>query len=194
MLYNAVKYIIRAFFVLYLNVELKGFEKIPENEGILLCPNHISNYDPFLVASMMDRKVSFMAKYEAFKNPLLGWFLGICHAYPVKRGEADIGAIKKTLNLLKSDEVVGLFPEGTRVRTGDIGKVHPGMGMFAVKSDKKVVPVAISGKYGFRKKVRIAIGDPIDLSEYKKPKMTNEDYTYLSEMVMKKIEKMLKEE
>lgn len=194
MVYNILKVLVRCFYFLMFRVEITGIENVPKNEGALLCPNHISNHDPFLIASHINRKVRFMAKYEAFQNPFLGFFLRHCEAYPIKRGETDITAFKMTLKILKNDEMVGLFPEGHRVRTGELGKVNAGMGLFSIKSGKKVIPVAVSGEYKFRSKVKITIGEPMDMSKYKKEKMTNEDYLSLSELVMKRIQTLLRED
>ena len=141
----------------------------------------------------MPRKIRFMAKYEVFKNPLLGYFLRNVGTYPVKRGEADLSSIKHTLKLLKEKELVGIFPEGTRIKSGKLGAANSGVAVFSIKSNKLVVPVAITGSYKIFTKLKINFGQPINFEIFKKSKMTNDDYYNLSQIVMEKINNLKKE-
>lgn len=189
MLYDFSKLVVGTFFRVFYRVNIIGLENIPD-DGALLCPNHYSIMDPMLVAVSMPRKIKFMAKYELFKIPLLGWFLRKVGTYPVKRGEPDLFSIKNTLKLLKGKELVGLFPEGTRMKNGKLGVANPGVALFSIKSGKPVIPVAISGRYRIFSKITLNFGQPIDFSEFKKEKMGNEDYYNLSQIVMKHIEQL----
>jgi 1-acyl-sn-glycerol-3-phosphate acyltransferase len=189
MLYNFAKAVVWLFFHIFYKVEVIGLENIPE-DGALICPNHYAILDPLLVAISTPRKIRFMAKYEVFKIPLLNWFLRNVGTYPVKRGEPDLTSIKTTLKVLKEKELVGLFPEGTRIRTGVLGVANPGVALFSIRSGKCVVPVAITGNYRVFTRVKLNFGQPIDFSQYKKEKMCNEDYYELSQIVMKHIEQL----
>lgn len=193
MFYNIAKAIVYFVFHLIFRVEVKGIENIPKDDGAIICPNHISWIDPPLVAVSIPRKVRPMAKQELFKNPVLGFLLTKLGVYPIRRGEADLNAIKTTLKVLKDKQLVLLFPEGTRIKGKELGKASPGVAMFSIKSGKTAVPVLVSGSYKLFSKVYISIGKPLDFTKYKKDKMTNEDYTELSQMIMSKI-KELKEE
>lgn len=186
MFYKFAKALVWLFFHVFYRVELKGMENLPE-EGALICPNHFSLYDPLLIAVSLPKQIRFMAKNELFKNPLLRWFLFKVGTYPVKRGEPDLSSIKTTLRLLKENAWVGLFPEGTRIRNGKLGTANPGVALFAIKANKPVVPIAITGRYRFFCKINIIIGQPIDFSQYKKDKMTNDDYYEISQIVMQHI-------
>jgi 1-acyl-sn-glycerol-3-phosphate acyltransferase len=146
-----------------------------------------------LIAICMPRKINFMAKYEAFKNPIVRFYLKDVGTYPVKRGEADLASIKHTLKLLKQKKLVGLFPEGTRVKNGELGEANSGVAVFGIKSEKAVIPVAITGSYKFFTKLKVSFGQPIDFMKYKKNKMTNDDYYKLSQIVMEKIGQLKKE-
>lgn len=192
-LYRIAKPIVWFVFHLIYRIEVKGVENIPKDDGALICPNHFAYSDPVLVAISSPRQIRFMAKNELFKIPVLKVILKYIGVYPVKRGEADLNAIKLTLKLLKDKNLVGLFPEGTRVKTGQLGKANPGVAMFSIKSGKVVIPTLITGTYRPFSKLRIEFGQPIDFSKYKKEKMTNDDYLQLSQIVIKKI-KELKEE
>lgn len=187
MFYNFAKIVVWVIFKIIFRIEVKGLENIPKDEGIIICPNHFSMLDPVIVGISCPRPIRYMAKAELFKNSFLKKLLTALGAYPVKRGEADLNAIKLTLKLLKENKAIGLFPEGTRIKTGQFGKANPGVAMFAIKSGKVVIPTLITGKYRLFSKIKIKYGQPIDFNKYKKEKMTNEDYFELSQLVIQKL-------
>ncbi len=178
-----VKGLLRPFY----RIEVKGLENFPESGGVLLCTNHISNLDPPVVGITCPRPVSFMAKEELFRVPVLKSILPNVKAFPVKRGMSDRGALRTGLALLKEGEVLGLFPEGTRSKTGEIGKGLAGAGFFALRSDAKIIPCAIIGPYKLFGKLRVVYGKPIDFSELKKEKISVEAAT---EIIMNEIKKL----
>lgn len=194
MLYNVAKGIVWVFFHLFYRIKVKGHENIPENDGALICPNHFNGLDPLLVAICMKRPVRFMAKYELFQNPVLGFLLRNLMVFPIKRGEADIGAIKSTFKYLKDKQLVGIFPEGTRVKGGKLGKANAGVAVFSIRTESPAIPVLISGSYIPFTTIKVIIGKPVELSEYRKEKMSNDDYLEVSQIIMRKIEELKGEE
>lgn len=168
-------------------IEVKGRENFPKDGGVILCTNHISNLDPPVVGITCPRPVSFMAKEELFRAPILKWILPHVKAFPVKRGMSDRGALRAGLKLLKEGEVLGLFPEGTRSKTGKIGKGLAGAGFFALRSEAKIMPCAIIGPYKPFGKLKVVYGNPIDFTELKKEKISVEDAT---EIIMDEIKKI----
>lgn len=193
MLYKFARGAIWLFFHMFFRIEVKGSENIPKEGNALICPNHYNVLDPLLVASNMKRTVNFMAKYELFKNPILGFLLRCIKVYPVKRGEADMAATKTTLRLLKDKQLIGIFPEGTRIKGGELGKANAGVAVFAIKTASPVIPVYISGSYKLFSVLKLKFGEPVNLVQYKKDKMTNEDYNEISQIVMEKINGLKKE-
>lgn len=193
MLYSIAKGIIWVFFHIFYRISIKGHDNIPEDKGALICPNHYHWLDPLLVAICIKKPVRFMAKYELFQKPILGFILTKIYAYPVKRGEADLCAIKNTLRILKDKQLVGIFPEGTRVKGGKLGKANPGVAVFSVKTGSPAIPVLISGSYVPFTRMKITIGKPVELYQYKKEKMTNDDYFEISQIIMTKIDELKKE-
>ncbi|RWR14991.1 lysophospholipid acyltransferase family protein [Siminovitchia fortis] len=169
-------------------IEVRGIENFPKSGGVLLCTNHISNLDPPVVGITCPRPVSFMAKEELFRVPILKSILPNVKAFPVKRGMSDRGALRKGLSLLKEGEVLGLFPEGTRSKTGKVGKGLAGAGFFALRSDAEIIPCAIIGPYKPFKKLKVVYGKPIDFTGLKKEKISVEDAT---EIIMGEIKKII---
>ncbi|CAM3973954.1 lysophospholipid acyltransferase family protein [Lederbergia lenta] len=169
-------------------IEVIGAEHFPKNGGVLLCSNHIDNLDPPVVGFTCPRPVYFMAKAELFKNPMSKKLMESIQAFPVKRGMSDREALRKGLKLLKSGEVVGLFPEGTRSKDGEVGKGLAGAGFFALRSDAHVVPCAIIGPYKPFRKLKVVYGPPIDLDEMRSNKVSAEQAT---EVIMAEIKNIL---
>lgn len=178
------------FYHIFYHLKVYGKKNIPKEEGAIICPNHRSNHDSVIVAVTCPRPIRYMAKIELFKNKIAAFFLKAYGAYPVKRGEADLPAVRKTFKLLKDKQLVGIFPEGTRVKGGDFGKAHPGVAMFSIKTGKPVIPVYIETSYKLFSKIKVVYGEPIDFKSYKKERMTNDDYSELSQMIIDKFKEL----
>ncbi|MBX9972847.1 1-acyl-sn-glycerol-3-phosphate acyltransferase [Cytobacillus firmus] len=170
--------------------EVIGKENFPAEGGVLLCSNHIDNLDPPVVGINAPRPVYFMAKEELFKVPVLGKILPDLNAFPVKRGMSDREALRKGLGILKEGNVLGLFPEGTRSKTGQLGKGLAGAGFFALRSEAHVVPCAIIGPYKAFSKLKVVYGKPIDMKELRERKASAEETT---EMIMSEIRKLIED-
>jgi len=165
-----------------------GKENLPSEGGVLLCTNHIHNFDPIVVGITSPRPIHFMAKEELFTVPILGKIMPLINAFPVKRGLSDRGALRKGLGILKEGNVLGLFPEGTRSKTGELGEGLAGAGFFALRSNAHIVPCAIIGPYKPFKRLKVVYGKPIDMEEYRKNKATPEQTT---ELIMMEINKLI---
>ena len=99
--------------------EVIGMEDLPRS-GVLLCPNHASNWDPILVALRLpvNYRLHIMAKEELFHYPVLGWILKRVGAFPVSRGNNDIQSVKTAIQAIKAGDNLLIFPEGTVIRNG----------------------------------------------------------------------------
>lgn len=171
-------------------IEIIGRENFPKEGGVLLCTNHIHNFDPPVVGITAPRTIHFMAKDELFSVPVLGKLLPRINAFPVKRGLSDREALRKGLGLLRDGKVLGLFPEGTRSKTGELGKGLAGAGFFALKTDALVVPCAIIGPYKAFSKLRVIYGKPIDMTELRQRKASADEAT---EIIMDEIRKLIQQ-
>ena len=189
MLYSFAKALLIPIFLLFYNYKVTGRENIPESGAYIVCANHVTAIDPILVGISLPKKMYFMAKAELFKNIFLRALMIGLDAFPIRRGEPDIKSIKTSLKLLGSGKVLGLFPEGTRNKTGEV-VAEPGIAMLAVKAKVPVLPVAIVSSYKFFKKTKVVIGKPIELAEYYDRKLLNEDYLKISLDIMNIINKL----
>jgi 1-acyl-sn-glycerol-3-phosphate acyltransferase len=120
-------------------------EYVPRTGPALICPNHSANLDPPLVPAFLPRGDSWnMAKSEYFSGSF-SWLFRAYHAFPVVRHSADRTALRKAFDLLKSGQVLIMYPEGTRGETGALREPEAGAGFIAQKSEAPVVPVAMTG-------------------------------------------------
>ncbi len=122
---------------------LIGKENIPQKNSFIMVANHGSLLDPPLLGHALGRNISFMAKAELFKIPLLGFIIKACGAYPVKRGIVDKNTIKTACTKLSNDNCIGIFIDGTRQKNGRVNKPKQGAALLAFKNQKLLLPVAI---------------------------------------------------
>ena len=123
--------------------QLIGRENIPQKNSYIMVSNHGSLLDPPLLGHALRRNISFMAKAELFKIPLLGFIIKACGAYPVKRGIVDKNTIKTACKKLSNDNCIGIFIDGTRQKNGRVNKPKQGAALLAFKNQKLLLPVAI---------------------------------------------------
>jgi 1-acyl-sn-glycerol-3-phosphate acyltransferase len=162
-----VYYLVGAISNLLHPVSVEGMEKLPAS-GVLLCPNHASNWDPILVALKLPKnyRLHIMAKEELFRNPLVGWILRKVGAFPVRRGNTDIQSVKTAMQAIRDGDNLLIFPEGTTIRNG-VGYVdglpphaHGGVAMIGVRTGATLVPVFVDGEKKLFHRTRIIFGDP----------------------------------
>ncbi|HEY3366197.1 MAG TPA: lysophospholipid acyltransferase family protein [Symbiobacteriaceae bacterium] len=169
--------------VLY-RVRVEGTENIPADGGVIISGNHMNGNDPLFVGISATRKLAFMAKEEIFKIPFVSFLARGVGAFPVKRGQPDRAALKRTLDLLEQGGGLGIFPEGTRNRSGKLGKAEPGTAYLALKSGVPVIPVGISSTYKWFSPVVIKYGKPVDLEPYRTGKLTSDVLEDAGETIM----------
>ena len=193
MFYGFLQHLFRLIFYVIFRTRIYGQENIPAEGAVILAANHASNIDPPLMASLIDRPVSYMAKIELFENPIFGAAIRRCHAFPVKRGASDRGAIKAAVNVLKEGRILGLFPEGTRSKTGELQKAEAGVALIAAMTRAPIVPVAILNSHRIFSdgrlipQLRIMYGAPIMFPGDRKSK---EELDAFSEEIMAHIARM----
>ncbi|TMC17007.1 MAG: 1-acyl-sn-glycerol-3-phosphate acyltransferase [Chloroflexi bacterium] len=192
-LYEMVRWFAIFIFSLITRIHIRGRYYLPKKGPYILVCNHLSWTDIPLIPLFVPGKVTYMAKEELFHSPV-GWLVRFLGAFPVKRGEGDRQAIRSASEQLKNGKVFVIYPEGTRSKTGTLGKAHSGVGMIALRAQVPVIPVAIWGTENALKKfgtdVTISYGKPI-LFKPKGTKITREDIDYATEETMRHIAAML---
>lgn len=175
-----------------LMADVRGTENMPREGACFVCANHISNWDPVLVAIAVKRPVHYMAKVQLFRVPILGKLLRTLGAFPVDRDAADIGAIKTALTHIKHEEPLGIFPQGKRYRgeRPETKDIKNGVGMMVYRTHAPVVPVAIYTKdYKVRlfRRVYVRVGKPIEFEEFQAGAKSQEEYQRISDCIFDRI-------
>lgn len=187
MFYTLVKSIAFVIFNIIFRIKVEGKENIPLEGRLVLCSNHSSNWDPLVIATVFSRKISWMGKKELFENKFLRVFLTNLLVFPVDRQVTDISAVKKALRILKTDEVLGIFPEGTRVKEFNPQNAKAGVALLALKSNSPVLPVYIKGNYKIFGRLYISIGEAIDYNKKYPGKLDMDQYSIISQDILAKI-------
>lgn len=182
-----IKFIFKIFAIILYRPKIVGKENLPKDGGALLCPNHVSTLDAAVIVAMFKRKVNVLAKEELFKNGFLCWIADLFGIYPVKRGKADMQAIKISLTLLKRNELLLMFPEGTRNGMAKGIKPKNGAVLIAATAGKPIIPIGIQGSFKPFTKVIVNIGKPIDYSKLKEEVKNKEQASELTKDLMKEI-------
>jgi 1-acyl-sn-glycerol-3-phosphate acyltransferase len=155
--------------------EVVGKEHLPLEGGLILASNHLNNADPPMIAlAIRPRYPMYMAKLEMIRWPILGPAFRAFGAFPVRRGEADLSALRAASEVVQSGALLVMFPEGTRSRTGGLTRGHPGTGLIALRTGAPVLPVAITGSEGVGwpwlflkprsiRHIKVTIGEPFRL-------------------------------
>jgi 1-acyl-sn-glycerol-3-phosphate acyltransferase len=154
--------------------EIVGREHVPMEGGVIIASNHLNNADPPAISLALPRLPTFMAKKEMFGWPILGPAFRAFGAFPVRRTEADLAALRMATELIHDGHVLIMFPEGTRSRTGGLTKGHPGTALIGLRTGAPIVPVAVTGTIGVRwpwiflkpwsiKHVTVTFGEPFTL-------------------------------
>ena len=159
--YNFLKPIVHVYYRTILGVRAYGAENVPREGGFILCSNHLSARDPFVIATCTPRHLRFMAKAELFQNRLVGKFISSIGAFPIERGKSDLGAIRESMKILSEGHVLGIFPQGTRSRENQHTHMEAGVALIALRSGKPVLPVNISEKYHLFGRTRVTFGKPL---------------------------------
>ena len=193
MFYYIAKYALRLMYLFMFRVEIRGRENIPKNGPVIICANHSSNFDGISASIYAKRPVNFMAKKELFDNKLLGILMKNLRTFPVDRGSADMKSFKRTIELLKSGEILGIFAQGTRVKEGEKAELKAGVALFALKSDAIIIPAGITGNYKLFSKVRVNYGKPFNIDEYKGKRVRTEELSKITSDIMSEVERLIEE-
>ena len=142
----ALRATLRRLFALVARVDVEGLENLPRSGPLILASNHLSMLDPPLVFSLLSRRCVALATHELKKYPWLSWPLDLADTIYVRRGEADSEALERGMAVLREGAILGVAPEGTRSKTGALGKGHYGVAYLAAQAGAPVLPLALWGQ------------------------------------------------
>jgi 1-acyl-sn-glycerol-3-phosphate acyltransferase len=161
-------------FCIWLRYRAKGLEHLPSEGGALFLINHQSFLDPLLVGLPLRRPVSFLARDSLFRVPVIGRILRNTYVMPINREAASTASLREAIRRLDHNFYVGIFPEGTRTTTGEVGPLKPGFLALMRRTNVPVYPVGIAGAFqAFPKgawflrpvKVRVVFGEALSPDE-----------------------------
>lgn len=188
-----IKGILHFIVLIVYRVKKVGEKNVPEKDACIIAPNHVHALDSATIVLTAKRQIRFMAKEELYKNPILKWLAKVFGIFPVKRGGNDIEAIKTSLRILKNNEVLGIFPEGTRNGMAKHEKAKSGAIMLAIKSGAPIIPVGIQGSFKPFTKVKINYGKPIYYKKYDNEKLDKDLLNKLTQELMEEIVRLTNE-
>lgn len=170
-----------------------GTRKVKDGPCVYIS-NHYTLLDPVYVIMTTPEGVHFISKKETFDVPVLGWFMRSIKAIKAGRDGKDVRTVLEGLKCLKNGEKVGIYPEGTRNKSGEgMLPFHHGAVAMAIRAKVPVIPIVMYTKPRFFRCTHILIGDPWEFSEYYDRKLTEEDYVRITEEVYRKMTKMREE-
>ena len=166
--FRAARGLVRIWLFRRFRVRAIGQERLRVDGTVIFAPVHRSHLDGPLIGGLTHRRVRYLGKEELFHPKSLGWFMRSIGVFPVRRGEADLDAMRAALGLLQGGEAMLVFPEGSRQLSDEIGEIYDGAAWLAAKSGAPVLPVGIAGtrdamgsgaKFPKRTQVAIVVGD-----------------------------------
>lgn len=174
--YTFVRILVSLPTLLIYRVRAIGRQNVPKDGALILAPNHFSQMDHFFIGLYLRRKIRFMAKSQMFGPPVLTYVYKHGGVIPIRRGMHDEKAFETAFEVLGQDEMLLIYAEGGRSRSGELGEPKPGVGRLALESGAPVVPVAVHGSAKVRRwkrlrfpKVTIQYGEPLSFPVERSP-------------------------
>ncbi|MEC8815114.1 MAG: lysophospholipid acyltransferase family protein [Actinomycetota bacterium] len=184
--YLTVRSLVRFLLWPYFRTRVYGREHIPIDGPVILAPVHRSNLDSLMLSPLTRRRLRALSKESLFKSSLMAWLMASLGAFPVRRDSADRESMRVARELLDDDNMLLVFPEGTRHEGDRVAELFDGTAWLAAKTGSRVVPVGIAGTgdampTGARlprpTRVRMVVGPAIDPPEPKAARSTLRAWT-----------------
>lgn len=170
MFYRFIYFLIRIIATPLFRIRVHGIENIPKDEKYIICANHKSFLDPIFVALAINRQVHFIAKKELFEIPILKNILKKLNAIPAQRDGKDLSVLRDSIKLIKKGKILGIFPEGTRVKEIKRENIKDGAGYIALKSKTDILTIEIISSYKPFFKTNLYIKNLVKIENFKEYK------------------------
>jgi len=201
MLYWLLKKIFGPFVRLIWIKKVEGLENIPKTGSCIIAANHSSYFDFISLIAVLPRRMYFLTAEKFYKSKFWYPLVACTGQIRVDRDSSDKKEVyEKVSSILKSGQVLGIFPEGTRSHNGKIGKTFTGVAMFATTAKVSVIPIGIIGTYEvmsrydkrlkFKKNIEIKIGKPIYFEEYYGKEKDENIFREMTNKIMAEITKL----
>lgn len=169
-LWFSLQMIAQLVFTIWFRIRAAGRENLPTG-GALLLINHQSFLDPLMVGVSLRRPVSYLARENLFRVPILGWVLRQTYVMPISRESAGTESLRESIRRMEHGFLVGIFPEGTRSVDGSLSEIKPGFVALVRRAKVPVIPVGVAGTHDAfprgawfprPRRIRIVFGVPMD--------------------------------
>ena len=197
-----INFLIRIYTRITCRIDAPDLHKFPTHGPLIAIANHTGQIEvPLIFAHLQPRKLSGWAKAESWDNKFLNWVFGVWGIIPVRRGEADMHALKEALRALQKGLIFGVAPEGTRNYNGILRRALPGTVIIALHSGAPIIPIAHWGGEVYLKNLKrfkrtdfhIRIGEPFKLN-VEGLKVTGEVRQQIADEMMYRLAKLLPQE
>ncbi len=184
---HIIKFVLDILIIIVYRPKTVGLENIEKGKGALICANHVHALDSAVIILHNRRKINVLAKESLFKNWFIKFLAYIFGVYPVKKGNKSMESMKISLRLLKNNELLLIFPEGTRNGMAKGIKPKDGAVKLAIKANVPIIPVGVQGDFKYFKKIKLNIGKPIHYNVSKKELNDKEMLEKLTQELMQEI-------
>jgi 1-acyl-sn-glycerol-3-phosphate acyltransferase len=197
-----INFVIRVYTRITCRIDAPDLQKVPMQGPLIAISNHTGQIEvPLIFAHLQPRHLTGWAKVESWDNKFLNWVFGVWGMIPVRRGEADMNALKAALRALEKGLIFGIAPEGTRNYNGKLKRALPGAVTVALHSGAPIIPIAHWGGEDLMKNLEhfkrtdfhIRVGEPFKLN-VEGVKVTGEIRQQIVDEMMVQIAKLMPEE
>jgi 1-acyl-sn-glycerol-3-phosphate acyltransferase len=201
-MYWLINFIIRVYTRITCRIDASDLQKVPMQGPLIAISNHTGQIEvPLIFAHLQPRRLTGWAKIESWDNKFLNWVFNIWGMIPVRRGEADMRALKAAIRALEKGYIFGIAPEGTRNYNGVLKRALPGAVTLALHTGTPVIVIAHWGGENFMKNLKhfkrtdfhIRVGKPFRV-DTQGIKVTGEIRQQIVDEMMFEVAKLLPEE
>ena len=198
MFYKIIRAIFRFLIVFLMPTKVIGGEKLDREGRYILACNHQTYLDIPMLIAKCPRVRNFMAKALFFEGrPVLGFFFRKMHAFPVHPASSDLKSLKHAIEVLNKDEVLGIFPQGRRVKESPVVKreeMYSGMAFIALKAKADIIPVMFMRPPLVLKRNVMKVGEPIKYEDYKDRRLKQDTLDEITDELCARMNSLLHEE